>query len=807
MKMFNLILTFVEAITTGKSRPFAPAFARAGHRRTWSIPIVVFPTFLPNCNIANFIHLPTITLIEQLELLGTLASAAGQEYRFLRHATVGSVFLGTPFRGSPAQRLDQLLLGFHGFMGREVSDTLLKYQDSSTGVLDDLVDQFMGDSHQPDYYLPLHCFYEIRRTDLSKRVLPRDIAKHVSLKKLMVTQDSACLPGRGRTPLDCNHVLMNKFAPNTDNYGKVIQPRTSIHSPVRTNKAFVGRESILQQLIGKIPPGADDDDCQRVATEGLGGAYREIGRQLNVEGIDDEQPDVKLLVKAALEHKSVNKWLLVVDNADDLDLMLGSGESTTTGGSPPLASYLPFSHKASILFTTRNHEVGISMSQYLEFCQSSDRDMVNLLSRDFEDRYRYNEIQNPVATTWLISFRHILAHDPLAADYLRFLCLFAEKDIPKSLLPQVEGKEMEAAEAIGMLKADAFIAERNEQLAGAAGERKEWITKVLQGVHRVFPKPTEYNKARTKRSKRSFSTRWGRVTSSLEQPNGGGAVPASDRRNAGSQRERTPPHALHHGQPRRRDQQAGRHDEVLRTYQHVLDVYRKTLDQDHDDVVKTMNDIGIILEYLDRYDEAKGIFRQVWRILEDKHGETHPRTLDCRDELARSLHEAGKYDAADQLYRQTLALREEVMPGDHPDTLACMRQYTRTLRRLKKYDEVERMCRQVLTSRQRQLKEGEEQPETLVAMGDLARVLAKQGKYEEAEDCTATMNDLGAVLYETSRFEAAEDMFRHLLGWMDGVLPEGNALAVKTRNNLVHVLKAQRKFVEAQEMSRQLPTI
>jgi len=41
--------------------------------------------------------------------------------------------------------------------------------------------------------------------------------------------------------------------------------------PFGRNKDFVGRESLLAQLLERIPPGADEDDCQRTAIEGLGG--------------------------------------------------------------------------------------------------------------------------------------------------------------------------------------------------------------------------------------------------------------------------------------------------------------------------------------------------------------------------------------------------------------------------------------------------------------------------------------------------------------------------------------------------------
>ena len=47
--------------------------------------------------------------------------------------------------------------------------------------------------------------------------------------------------------------------------------------------------------------------------------------------------------------------------------------------------------------------------------------MVELLSKDFEDEWRYAEIKNPVAPTWLISFDHIQILNSLASDYLSFM--------------------------------------------------------------------------------------------------------------------------------------------------------------------------------------------------------------------------------------------------------------------------------------------------------------------------------------------------------------------------------------------------
>ena len=370
--------------------------------------------------------------------------------------------------------------------------------------------------------------------------------------------------------------------------------------PFGRNKDFVGRQSVLDQLLERIPPSADEGDCQRTVIEGLGGigktqialeaafrvranhqdcsvfwvpavnapmfenAYREIGRQLKIQGIDDDEADIKLLVKAALS-QSDNDWLLIIDNADDVELLFGTATS--------LCDYLPFSRKGSILFTTRNHTVvrkldirqanviyttemsrseaiellqlnldgaqisdsesttrlldfladlplaikqasaymdqtGITTTQYLEYCQSSDEHLIGLLGKNFEAPARYESIQNPVATTWLISFRHISRDSPLAAQYLRFMSFLAEKDIPKTLLPSSDS-ELDVYEAIGTLKAYAFISERTGQESydvhrlvrlamrnwlAEEGELRVCVTAVIQRLDELYPFPEYENR-------------------------------------------------------------------------------------------------------------------------------------------------------------------------------------------------------------------------------------------------------------------------------------------------------------------------
>jgi len=130
--------------------------------------------------------------------------------------------------------------------------------------------------------------------------------------------------------------------------------------PFGRNQDLVGRREVMDRLFELIPPSAEADHCQRTAIKGLGGmgrtqmaleaaflvrdqdpdcsifwvsaadetsfesAYREIGRKLQVARVEDEKADVKLLVKKAMGQESCGRWLLIIDNADDVELVFGT---------------------------------------------------------------------------------------------------------------------------------------------------------------------------------------------------------------------------------------------------------------------------------------------------------------------------------------------------------------------------------------------------------------------------------------------------------------------------------------------------
>jgi signal recognition particle GTPase len=160
--------------------------------------------------------------------------------------------------------------------------------------------------------------------------------------------------------------------------------------PFRQNRNFVGRETQLSSLIAKLHTEDAEENCQRVALVGLEGigktqialefafriqelspncvvfwvpaidaisfeqAYRNIGQQLQIPGIDSDKADVKELVKGRLSKESAGKWVMIVDNSVDAEMRYNRADISS--GSSALFDYLPFSLKGAILFTTQDRK-------------------------------------------------------------------------------------------------------------------------------------------------------------------------------------------------------------------------------------------------------------------------------------------------------------------------------------------------------------------------------------------------------------------------------------------------------------------
>ncbi|KAL4744260.1 hypothetical protein BDW72DRAFT_199784 [Aspergillus terricola var. indicus] len=240
-------------------------------------------------------------------------------------------------------------------------------------------------------------------------------------------------------------------------------------------------------------------------------AYMNIAQMV---GLHDVEPaEVKERVQSYFSQTD-EKWILIFDNADEIDMWLKGKPAA-----PPLKNIIPRSENGHILFTSRNQQLAlklaaanvvsvpdvdpktgkeifkkllmrmdllqddhvtttlleqlsflplaisqaaayinqndISLARYMSLLGEQEASTIELLGEEFEDDGRYAEIQNPVATTWLVSFTQIHRVNQLASDYLSFMACINPRDIPESILPATTSAKQKV-EALGLLKAYSF---------------------------------------------------------------------------------------------------------------------------------------------------------------------------------------------------------------------------------------------------------------------------------------------------------------------------------------------------------------
>ncbi|KAK4160531.1 hypothetical protein QBC43DRAFT_113210 [Cladorrhinum sp. PSN259] len=521
--------------------------------------------------------------------------------------------------------------------------------------------------------------------------------------------------------------------------------------PLPENQRFVGRDKTLDTLKTKL---FESKESQKVAIVGLGGvgktqvalklaywtkkhrpefsvfwvpvlskatfeqAFIAIAKKLSIQsGGNDE--DFKESVKRYLSSETAGPWLLVVDNADDGDILFGSADRP--GG---ISEYLPESGDGLTLFTTRSREVAVSVvgsdvvdleqmdppeanqffenslvqknmtrdeaataallkelayhplaiaqaaayinvkqvpvAEYVERLHSAPQNAIHLISKEFRDRTRYPESQNAVATTWLISFDQIRRSDNAAADLLSFISCIEPKGIPQSMLPGYES--IEQLDAIGTLCAYAFLTRRGE-------------SKVFD-MHSLVHLAT---RIWIQREARTAMTDEKAIRHLAE------VFPYDDYVNREVWREYLP-HAsrlLQHSKDLDIAEKSdllfwvgrclkvdGRIKEATRSLEEAYNWRNRHFDEDHPDRLSSQHALAGAYQANGQVNEAIILLEKVVDIEAQTLAEDHPSRLASQHALASAYKANGQVKEAIILLEKVVDIEAQTLAEDHPDRLA-----------------------------------------------------------------------------------------------------------------------------------------
>ncbi|KAL5318896.1 hypothetical protein ACEPPN_013964 [Leptodophora sp. 'Broadleaf-Isolate-01'] len=562
-------------------------------------------------------------------------------------------------------------------------------------------------------------------------------------------------------------------------------------------------------------------------TESLHQAYLDVARQLKIPGSDEDRADAKKLVQGYLSKESAGRWLLVFDNADDVNMWI-----TQSGpGSGRLIDYLPRSEQGCIVFTTRDrktavklahrnvvavpeldedvavqllqkclinpdlvnnrpdttallkeltylplaiiqaaayiNENGIAFVDYLSLLAEQEEDVIDLLSEEFEDDGRYDNIKNPVATTWLISFEQIRHRDPLAADYLSFMACIDPKDIPQSLLPAGASRK-KAVDAIGTLEAYSLIIKRAADLA--------------VDLHRLVHLAT-----RNWLQREDMIAQWTEMAIiRLEE-----VFPDDDHQNRNIWRS------------------------YLAHTRYVLG--SNIIDQCWENRIKLARKVGMCLYSDGQYNEAEALDMQVMETSLQVLGQEHPDTLTSMANLAATYRDQGRWKEAEELQATELEICSRVLGQEHPSTLTSMSNLALTYRNQGRLKEAEDLGVQVIETRKRVL--GAKHPSTLTSIANLASTYQDQGRWTEAEELQATeleicsrvlgkehpdtltsMANLASTYGNQGRWKEAEDLEVQVMETRKRVLGAKHPDTLTSIANLASTYQDQGRWTEAEEL-------
>ncbi|RAK80124.1 Pfs, NB-ARC and TPR domain protein [Aspergillus fijiensis CBS 313.89] len=408
-------------------------------------------------------------------------------------------------------------------------------------------------------------------------------------------------------------------------------------------------------------------------------------------GLQDVEPaGVKQRLQAYFIQTD-KKWILIFDNADEMNMWIKNSPSA-----PPLKDIIPQSENGHVLFTSRNRQLalklaaanivsipdvdqktgkkifkellvqkdllqndlmanilleqlaflplaisqaaaymnqhGISFEKYMLLLGEQEASTMEMLNEEFDDDGRYAEIQNPVATTWLVSFSQIQQLDETASDYLSFMACINPRNIPESILPAAASAKRKV-EAVGLLKAYSFVSIQGEDSTFS--------------VHRLVHLATR-NWLRRRKSLNSWVER------------------------AGNRLAQVFPNSNHDNRRKWRDY-----------LPHALYLVNSAEFQAHQDKYHHfLARIGGCLQSDERYSEAEIVFRNVLEIREKGCGLEDPDTLSSVSQLGSVLARQGKYTEAEAMHQRALQGREKALGPEHPDTLTSMQKLASTLKQL-----------------------------------------------------------------------------------------------------------------------------
>ena len=544
------------------------------------------------------------------------------------------------------------------------------------------------------------------------------------------------------------------------------------------------------------------------------------------------------LVRDWLEMKYKCKWLMVIDNVDERGFFEGL---TSTGKT--LREYVPQSRNGSIIYTTRNRDIGIDLSlerdpifvpsmeleeardllgkrikaestkeeqielldalvylplaisqavafmakrnksvtEYMKLYRQSESARIKLLGQRFSSHGREARPLESVVTTWWISFNHIKSENPRAAELLSMMSFMDNQNVPFALLNRDDEETFDFEEAMGLLEAFSLVQLDTKR---SACNVHRLVTVAVQGWL------TEFEDKR--------GTLAGQALRTVAE-----SFPYGFFENWSTCRLYLP---------------------------HAEAVLRSAFFESNNFVLHAraalLLNMSSYFRMQGQYEASQRGAEESMQLFERLYGREHEDTLSSIANYAHSLHRRGHYQQGVNLQREVLRAREKLLGYGHRATLESLNSLGSDLQILGLYKEAEEIHRKELKEKQKLLERhpGDSglEADAIIALENVARVLSSQGRYAEAEvlqrqalEKSISVNgyyhpntfigrgELAGTVRDQGRFAEAETMYEQLLEDRRKTLGERHHDTLITLGNMATVKARLGKKQESEKLYRE----
>ncbi|EHA45981.1 hypothetical protein MGG_02976 [Pyricularia oryzae 70-15] len=554
----------------------------------------------------------------------------------------------------------------------------------------------------------------------------------------------------------------------------------------------VGKTQLVLELLYRLKEKGEEFSAiwvQATTVESLDQGYHAVAEYLGISKSGDKDVDIKKLVQSFLSEESASPWILIFDNADDINMWTNKPDGEGQKLSSRLIDYIPKHKKGKVIFTTRDRRVAVKLAnqnviEVSKLAQSTAMQMLqNFLIRKELVTSRPDDAKAILA--WL-------THLPLAiaqaaayinengitlADYLT-LVNCQEQDTIELLTEEFEDdarysdmknpiattwlvsfqkiqqrdplaadymsfmacldhkdipqlllppgpSRKREIDSIGTLSAYSFIATRSED---GALDLHRLVHLVIRNWLRM----------------EGFLADWTRkAVARLEE-----VFPDHEHRNRTVWRVYLP-HAncLLESNLIDNDNTSkinlkwkialcyysdGRYSEAETFLREVMEVRTRRLGPEHPDTLKCMAKLALTYHAQSRFQESKALGLRAFNTQSRILGEEDPETLSTMSHLAMTCSDLSQWKESEELELQALKLRKSVLGSEHPDTLVCMSNLVYLYNCQGWWERAELLGKETITARKKVL--GVEHPDTLLSIGNLAHTYNNQGRYQDAEE-------------------------------------------------------------------------